>query len=277
MKKIGTDRKCEEPLSQLTAMTDEGDLSDAACIRLISQYPGCADVITAQYDLWRELDHLTVPEPSASMDARFYKFLNDAQMEQERKPWWLGLMTRFNQWILRLHPGFRWAMVAGVFVIGMLVGHLGWKGQHVNGGFAGTNLTGHETTETDQHMILAHFVENQSASSRLKEVQSVKQMQDPDERIFTALNQVLLHDPSDNVRVSAIESLLLFADRPQVRKYLVEAIPFQDSPWVLVALADAMILLEEKQSAQNWKMLLESGQVEMDVKMQLEETLKPIL
>jgi hypothetical protein len=126
-------------------------------------------------------------------------------------------------------------------------------------------------------MIFTEWQNQESAGSRLKQVQEVKDLKSPDERIFEVLNNVLLYDPNTNVRLSAIESLLFFADAPKVREYLIEAIPHQESPLVQIALADAMLRLHEKNSHEQWEKLFESDQIEMEVKKHLRETLEPLL
>jgi len=88
---------------------------------------------------------------------------------------------------------------------------------------------------------------------------------------------VILNDPNVNVRLSAIETMVLFSDMPEARTYLIEAIPHQRSSIVQLELADVMIMLEEKESADEWQELLESDMLESDAKIHLEESLKTIL
>jgi Tfp pilus assembly protein PilF len=58
---------------------------------------------------------------------------------------------------------------------------------------------------------------------------------------------------------------------------LIKAIPQQESPLVQLALAEAMMKLQEKDSADEWRKLLSSDHVEVDVRHNLEETLETIL
>ena len=79
------------------------------------------------------------------------------------------------------------------------------------------------------------------------------------------------------MRLSAVESLVYFSDDPDVMEILIKAIPKQTSPIVQLELAEVMVQLEEKRSSGAWKELLESGDLELNVKMQLEESLEVLL
>jgi hypothetical protein len=71
--------------------------------------------------------------------------------------------------------------------------------------------------------------------------------------------------------------MIHFADDPQVRQNLIEAIPYQTSPIVQLTLAEVMIELQETRSKEAWHKLLKNKGMEEDVKKQLEETLQIII
>jgi hypothetical protein len=108
-------------------------------------------------------------------------------------------------------------------------------------------------------------------------INKIKELPQLNRKIIEALNQALLKDPNINVRLSAIEAMLHFADHPQVRQNLIEAIPYQTSPIVQLTLAEVMIELQETKSKEAWNKLLKEGHVEEDIKKQLKETLDIII
>ena len=267
MQKINTEQ-CNEALSGLMDLLNEGIEKDRL-EDLVTKYPGCEKVLRTQLHIWQGLKEIDTPMPSSSLHARFYRTLSEMQSQENKESPFRRLGKNLNQWLLVLSPQARWAFITGIFILGMVSGFLINRDD-------GNRMQMIARDNQDLNVISASTVP-QSANIRMKEIQNVKDIKNPNQKIFEALNDVLLHDPNINVRLSAIESLVYFADHPKVREYLIQAIPFQDSPLVQVALADAMILLHEKRSSDQWQKLFESGNVETDVKMHLEETLEPLL
>ena len=258
---------CEEATGQLTILLEEG-ISRVDFEIWVRQYPECAELLMVQFKTWEELALISVPEPNTRMHARFYKSLSEIRFQQSPSIWQRWNAT-FNRWINLLNPTMKWSLLAAVFIFGIFSGYfLIPVKAPMDQGFV--------NSFEDQNIILTEWQNQESVGARLKQVQEVKDLKSPDERIFEALNNVLLHDPNTNVRLSAIESLLFFAEAPKVREYLIEAIPYQDSPLVQIALADAMLRLHEKRSSKQWEQLFGSDQIEMEVKMYVRETLEPL-
>jgi hypothetical protein len=261
--------QCQNAIEELTAMLED-NLSEEKFEIFVGKNSDCETALRDYFQIWNNLAKEVLPKPSAQMHARFYRTLNEIQLTEKRPSFWKVGVDRVNVWLDELSPGARWAFIAGIFIVGL------------TSGFFFSDRSSDTTNQSagvvpDDNFLFTNFDLSQSATTRLREVQGVKNLNRPDEKIFQVLNQVLLNDPNINVRLSAIESLLFFASNPKVREYLIEAIPYQESPLVQLALADAMILLQEKRSTPKWHKLFESGQVEIDVKMHLQETLEPLL
>lgn len=260
---------CEKAIVELTDAMDHG-LEEKELEGLIQKFPDCAEALRDQYNLWKELSCLETPVPSTALHARFYRTLNKLQHEEHQVSYLNKLWQQINRWLVNLNPAARWAFIAGIFVLGLASGFLFNRTE-----ISRPDLVTH--SDSDPEILFAKSLPLQSATNRLKEIQNVKEVKSPDQKILEALNDVLLHDPNINVRLSAIETLVYFAEHPKVREYLIQAIPYQDSPLVQLALADAMLLLRERRSSEQWQELFKSGKVETDVKMHLEETLEPLL
>lgn len=259
---------CQPALDALLAQMENENFQPAEVEALCRQFPDCSESLRSTYAMWESIDEIDVPEPGQAMHAGFYKMLNDFQTEttQTASP-----RFQFDWWTWN---GFslKWAVIAGVFALGL---------------FSGTFfrpetpqeivLTQHEENSQEVDVSYAKLTSSESASDRLEGIQMAKKMEQLDNRIIEALNQTLLHDRNVNVRLSAIETMLHFADNPQVRENLIRAIPHQTSPLVQMTLAEVMIALKDKRAVHEIQELLQEQQLELEVQMKMEETIETLL
>ena len=70
--------------------------------------------------------------------------------------------------------------------------------------------------------------------------------------------------------------MLHFSDRPKVRMLLIQALTFQESAIVQLSLAEVIIKLQDNESMEEIKKLLNSDKLLPEVKMHLKETLSQI-
>ena len=104
-----------------------------------------------------------------------------------------------------------------------------------------------ELSETRQ-MVAVSLMQQQSASERLKGVNTSYQLRQPGGEVLTTLLNTLMHDPNVNVRLATVEALRQFGDQPVVRRGILEAFTHQESPMVQVALIDLVVDMHEKES-----------------------------
>ena len=253
-------QNCEEALTKLTDLLQGEDVSELVDI-LVQQYPKCRDALQAQFKVWESLGDMTVPQPSSKMDDRFYTAL-DKQSK---------LVSDSSEKIITIKQSLLWRVLAAasIFIAGLFVGK-----QFMSPLPQGSIYV--QENEASNKLIYANQ-NHATATDKLLTLQQFRQSGDPNDRILSSLELALLSDPNVNVRLAAVETLVFFAAHPQVREILIKAIPLQDSPLVQVALADAMLLLQEQRSSQAWQTLFESDILEPDVKIHLQKTLKPIL
>ena len=259
---------CQQAMDRLLSQMEDGAFNEEALESLCRQFPDCSDQLRASYDLWQNMDDLAVvPEPSQAMDAGFYKMLNDfsaqAATSRTRLPleWWT-----WNGFSLK------WAVIAGVFLLGLASGLFFQPAPIVPASLTLEEEMGKTTRES-----YAKLTSSSSASDRLLGLQMAKQLERPDDRILEALNHTLLYDENTNVRLSAIETMIHFSDNPQVRENLIRAIPYQTSPLVQLTLAEVVLALKDKRAVEEIRRLLQSEQVELEVKMKLEDTIETLL
>lgn len=229
---------------------------------LCNQFPDCVESLQSTLMMWEELGEVATPEPSPGMDAGFYKMLSEFASEQAatRKAWWELDWVRLNGFQLR------WVALAGVFLLGMASGVLFWPEKQAQ-----------EILADNQTSDYSTLTSSESTTERLMSIQQVKERTELDDQLIKALGEVLMHDENENVRLSAIETMLYFADNPKVRESLIRAIPYQSSPLLQMTLAEVMVALEDPRAVDEIRHLMETQQLELEVKIKMEETIETLL
>jgi uncharacterized membrane protein YheB (UPF0754 family) len=213
--------------------------------------------------LYSSMEHLPAPEPSEKMHNRFYQMLAE---EQNRNRFSLSEKIRQFTASFQLR---QLAAAIGILLVGMLVGN--WQTPFHDYRHQLDRLSS-EVSQMRQMMML-NLLDNDSATERLKAVNISTEMQSTDDRVAHALLKTLNNDPNVNVRLAAIEALLHHASNPEVREGLVDSIARQDSPIVQAALADAMLILQEKRSVEEFQKLLDRNGLDHTVRDKLKNTI----
>lgn len=118
------------------------------------------------------------------------------------------------------------------------------------------------------------MLENPTATERLKAVSYTQELNKVDDKVIDALLTTLNSDPNENVRLVTLEALVQLGNYPKVREGLVQSLMKQESPLVQVALADAMVKLQEKRSVKEFKQLLQKENLNKAVKGKIEKTIQ---
>ena len=268
---------CSEVIDLLLSQLEAADFNQNNFDDLVQKHPNCATELNANYQLWKDLATVETPAPSAAMSTDFYRKLNEYTAQNNavstnQKGFWQWL----KNWNFSTQPQLGWAIGLGLFLFGFFAGQFFTPNQQQ----AQIDALAQQLQQIQQQQIKdTRFQVNlqQSVAGRMKDIQLVRQMENPNAKILMALNKALCNDPNINVRLSAIESLVYYYEDPEVMEILIKAIPKQTSPIVQMELAEVMVQLEEKRSSGAWKELLESGELELNVKMQLEESLEILL
>lgn len=202
----------------------------------LSQCQACRDEVDATAEFWSELGAAPAPRPeSARMRARFDAALQgyiDGQAESR-----LVSMTPSRRPTLRWQPWVQFSGAAALLVIGIGLGRFVQPAPQTNPDIA---LLREELRDTRQ-MVTLSLLQQQSASDRLKGVNTSSQLERPSSEVVSALLDTLRHDPNVNVRLATVDALRRFNNRDAVRKEVVEALPQQDSPLVQIAMVDFIL------------------------------------
>ena len=220
-----------------------------------------------------DFDTVELPESSEEkMDKKFYAFLKEQNANQSQIQ---GSLTEKLKSLFSLHH------LQGKLVYGLAILALGFfvgKGFYAKPAIENlnTNQVNAETENVRSQLVL-ELIDEPSANKRLKAVNEASKLNDATDQIIKALFITLNNDDNVNVRLAAIESLMRYADKPIVREGLIKSITNQDSPLVQVALADVMVSLQDKNSIDPLKELLNQPDVNSAVKEKLNASIKEII
>lgn len=223
-------------------------------------------------NLWEKLGKIETPSPSNEMKPRFYAMLDTYKNEQEakREGVYEKLVTQLKAFFSP-KPVLNWTYS---LILALFFG--------LGGYFIGKNPNqekverlSSEVQDMKQMMMLS-MLENPMATERLKAVSYTQELKTVDNQVVDALLTTLNNDENDNVRIVTVEALVELAHNPKVREGLVQSLMKQESPLVQVALADAMVKLQEKRSIAPFKKLLQKDDLNDLVKNKIKQSIKDL-
>jgi hypothetical protein len=224
--------------------------------------------------LWEELGQIKTPTPSPEMKTRFHAMLDTFKHEEEEKKerFYVKFIEQLKQ-VFTYKPAYNWAYAIMILALGGLIGFLAKTPN--NQTVASKNEIEKLSSEVQdmKQMMMLTMLENPTATERLKAVSYTQELNTVDDKVIDALLTTLNSDPNENVRLVTVEALVELADNPKVRKGLVQSLLKQESPLVQVALADAMVRLQEKSSVKQFKKLLQKENLNDAVKGKIENSI----
>lgn len=211
-----------------------------------------------------ELDMISVPDPSSKMSNNFYAMLEEVK-ESTRISIRETLREKITEFLHQITmPRLAYAcllLIAGGFI-----------GNKLNSG----DVEIKELTSEMQNMremMMVSMLEGPSTTDRLRAVNISAQLQKVDQKAIRALLFTLNNDESINVRVQSVEALARWGDNPLVREGIVKSIANQESDIVIITLADAMIELGLRNSANEFQRLIDEKELNGSTKLKVENTI----
>ncbi|MDH3648567.1 MAG: HEAT repeat domain-containing protein [Saprospiraceae bacterium] len=203
-----------------------------------------------------ELSHHILVDPPATLDRRFYQSLHKFSTKNTST-------VTINRWII--------GMAASVLLlIGVGVGTL------FNAGSNAKVLQLSGEMKAMREMMMLSMLEQGSPSDRLKAVSLTGTMTEVSDRVSQALLYRVNHDRNDNVRIASIEALRPYSQNPKVREGLIEAIQHQQSPLVLLTLAETLKSIDQQQTLEGFQNQMNKD-IPQEVLRELETGLKDVL
>ncbi|WKN33845.1 HEAT repeat domain-containing protein [Porifericola rhodea] len=211
-----------------------------------------------------------VPEPSVQLSQNFYAQLEEQVRIQEAK-------SQRWSWLPRLQVDIKLSQLlyaCFIFAMGLSVGL--WFGTSQDYDQQVAEMR--DELQSMQETMVINLLEQPSATQRLKAVSMSSRLPSTDRKVSNALLKVLNEDSHVNVRLAALDALLLlYADQVEVREGLVKSIPGQEAPMVQLALAEAMVLLEETESVEALKQLMEKQELNEMVALEIQKSINALI
>ena len=213
------------------------------------------------WDLFAEIER---PEPSEAMDACFEGMMSAyTEKQREVRPnvldWIVAQMTK------------SWQVGLASLVMGLFVGWWMLPSQDQKQDIARLS----SEIQSMKEMMMLTLIEQPKAQERIRAVNLAAELPKADEKVVNALITTLNNDENLNVRLASLESLVRYVDEPNVRQALVDALKVQESPLVLVAIADVLVAIQEKSSVDAMEQLKENTEDEI-VKEKLDESIQAL-
>lgn len=213
------------------------------------------------WDLFEEIER---PEASEAMDARFEGMMDAyAEKQKEVRPnmldWIVAQMTK------------SWQVGLASLVMGLFIGWWMLPSQDQKQDIAQLS----SEIQSMKEMMMLTLLEQPKAQERIRAVNLAAELPKADTKVINALISTLNHDDNINVRLASLESLVRYVDEPDVRHALVDALKMQESPLVLVAIADVLVAIQEKSSVDAMEQLKENTDDEI-VKEKLNESIQTL-
>ncbi|MEP1094911.1 MAG: HEAT repeat domain-containing protein [Cyclobacteriaceae bacterium] len=213
---------------------------------------------------WMLFDEIDRPAPSTQMDARFDGMLAAYQSakKQSSAPFLDGIVS----WLTR-----SWQVALASMVLGLFIGW--WMLPSQNQTQSISQLSS-EIQDMKKLMMLT-LIEQPKAQERIRAVNMVSELPSADEKVIEALITTLNMDDNLNVRLASLEALLNYGKVPEVRGALIDALKVQNSAIMLVAIADALVTIQETSSVEAMEQLRDTVKDEL-VKDKLTESIKSL-
>ena len=220
--------------------------------------------------LWKKLALLPDEQPSPALESHFKAMLESYQegrweksslaAEKTKAP--VPMLWGLSNWRQLPAAGIVWACL--FLACGYFIGKHADRGGNPEVQKQLADLQG-ELAATRQTVALS-MLQQQSASQRLEGVSWTTRLPEPDPKVLGALMHTVRFDNNVDVRLAALDALSRYADRPEVRRELVDVLQTTQSPMVQVALIDLLVDLHDKSAVPQFKRFQQDPDINSTVK-----------
>jgi hypothetical protein len=256
----------QNKIDELVAKYNEG-LTDPSEVQQLEQLIENGKVELTQLRSLDRLDDqlLAIESPaiSLSLDDKFYAML---AKEKKRE----ATSYSFSM------PSWNWLAPRLAFSVALIVAGFGGGYLMNRGESSDVKLLTAEVADLKETMMLA-LLEKESATDRLKAVSLTTEMDQVSQKVTQALFQTLNNDPNINVRLAALEAIAPYSKDGKVREELIRSIGKQESPFVQVALAELMGVIQEKKSVSEFEKILRNENTPVEIKKRIKESINVLI
>lgn len=243
----------------------------------LTECTGCREEFEATGKIWDLMGEIPQPEPSVEMregfDAMLADFKEEAKVTRKPSGEWMNKLRGY--WSYQVQP--RLAINLFLVAFGLIAGYiLHQPGQSVISYNKQIDSLSSQVSEIKQVMLLS-LLNDPSASQRIRAVSYSDEISNVNQKVIGALFTTLNEDLNVNVRLATLEALVKLAGEPKVREGLVRSIDLQESPLMQSAIADAMVILQEKSSVPYLQKLLNKKDLNQMVKINIEKNIQKLI
>jgi hypothetical protein len=173
------------------------------------------------------------------------------------------------QWansLLRIAAGFV------ILVAGILIGMNLKNNKQENSSMQISHLD--STVKEMKEVMMFTLLKEESASERIKAVNYTEEITHPDQKVLSALLNLLDHDKNVNVRLASLYSLARFADNAVVRDSLVSALSKQTEPIIQVVLINTLAEKKEPRAVKPIQDIISNEKTIKEVREIAQQSLK---
>ncbi len=230
----------------------------------------CREETGALLELWTKLSSLPEEKPSRALDDRFHTMLGAYRegMEPAKPAVPASTPRTLEHWLECLWPrrralqlSFAVLLFALGLVIGPLLARVGHRGPETAAPREASRVQLRDEVSSLKQLVTLSLLQQQSASERLRGVESSQDLERPDAPVLSALLRALDSDANVNVRLAAVDALQPFARNEIVKKGLLDSLPRQSSPLVQIELINLMVKLKASESVPALKSLLQNNAI----------------
>jgi hypothetical protein len=255
-----------QAISKIIHKYNEGNLSEAEETQLLQWIEEGLVNLNELHDVRsfsEKLDPYMEVDVPKHLDQRFWGWLYNNS--KSAKPGWLA---SFLSRTFTIQTALASVVV---FILGLSVGLLisnPRQSQHM--------ASLQDEVSSMKQLMMITLMDKASTTDRLKAVTLANQLTEVNQQIIDLLLKTLREDGNTNVRLAALDALHPYVDRPMVREGLITSIEYQDSPLVLLALADLMVSIRERQSVEEFRKQLHKDLPE-EVIIKLENSIEKLI
>ncbi len=239
------------------------DQDEKALENFLKENPEVANEWEKLEQTWMLFDDIDRPEPSSEMDAKFEGMMAGWKSSGEQQANFIEVILA---WLSR-----SWQVGLASLVLGLFIGW--WMLPSQNQSQNISQLSS-EIQDMKKLMMLT-LIEQPKAQERIRAVNIASELPSADEKVIEALITTMNMDDNLNVRLASLEALLNYGNVPEVRSALIEALKVQESAIMLVSIADALVVIQEKSSVEAMEQLRETIEDDL-VKDKLDESIKSL-
>ncbi len=223
-------------------------------------------------ELLKSMENIEIPEPSKKMNDRFYRMLEEEMNVSEQK----ALGQKIIKWINSFFNQFLSSKLSYGFIMLFLGWMLGfWITPQISVNEQMSEMS--EEIKQMKGMVMINMLNQPLTSDRLQAINMINSSSNNNDEIIKSLLYTLNHDSDVNVRMAAVETLLVFANQNPVREGLKTAVENQDSPLVQLTLVDGLIAINDKTAIPVLENLIENNSVHKAVKDRSKEGINKLI